>query len=217
MQAPLAGGRCGSRWAGDMAGQALRVAWYRFGVTFRHRWGGYLALAVLIGLTGGIAMSSMAAARRTYSSYPGFLAGTNPSDLVVQPFTTPACSPGLVRQLGRLPHVRGVAVAVPFNALTLTSRGKLGRVLLAHVQLAATVASPHGLYADQDRVTITSGRRANPARADEVVASPDAAALLHLRVGSHLRVGLISSSQQGPGIPASRPGRRRSWPTGCRA
>jgi hypothetical protein len=107
MQAPLAGGRCGSRWAGDMAGQALRVAWYRFGVTFRHRWGGYLALAVLIGLTGGIAMSSMAAARRTYSSYPGFLAGTNPSDLVVQPFTTPACSPGLVRQLGRLPQCVG--------------------------------------------------------------------------------------------------------------
>lgn len=187
-----------------MAGQALRVAWYRFGVTFRRRWGGYLALAVLIGLTGGIAMGSMVAARRTYSSYPGFLAGTNPSDLVVQPFTTPAYSPGLVRQLGRLPHVRGVAVAVPFNALTLTSRGKLGRVLLAQVQLAATIASPHGLYADQDRVTITSGRRANPARADEVVASPDAAALLHLRVGSHLRVGLISSSQQGPGIPGSR-------------
>jgi hypothetical protein len=72
------------------------------------------------------------------------------------------------------------------------------------VQLAATIASPHGLYVDQDWVTITSGRRANPARADEVVASPDAAALLHLRVGSHLRVGLISSSQQSPGIPASR-------------
>ena len=151
---------------GTLAGQALRVAWYRFGVTFRRRWGGYLALAVLIGLAGGIAMGSMAAARRTYSSYPEFLAGTNPSDLVVQPFTTPAYSPGLVRQLGRLPHVRGVAVAVPFNAITLTSRGKLGTVLLAQVQLAATIASPHGLYADQDRVTITSGRRANPLRAE---------------------------------------------------
>ena len=86
-------------------------------------------------------MGSMVAARRTYSSYPEFLAGTNPSDLVVQPFTTPAYSPGLVRQLGGLPHVRGVAVAVPFNAITLTSRRKLGTVLLAQVQLAATIAS----------------------------------------------------------------------------
>ena len=185
-----------------MAGQALRLAWYRLAVTFRSRWGGYLALAVLIGLAGGIAMGSMVAARRTYSSYPEFLAGTNPSDLVVQPFTTPAYSPGLVRQLGRLPHVRGVAVAVPFTAVTLTSRGSLGTVLLAHVQLAAPVASPHGLYVDQDRVTIISGRRASPVRADEVVASPDAAALLHLRVGSHLRVGFISGS--GQGIPGSR-------------
>src|SRR5450755_207803 len=187
-----------------MNGPALRVAWYRFRATFRRRWTGYLALALLIGLVGGIAMGSVVAARRTYASYPKFLASTNPSDLVVQPFTKSAYSPGFVRQLIALPHVRGVAVAVPLTAATLTPRGQPGTVLLAHVQLAATLASPDGLYRDQDRVTIVRGRRANPARADEVVASPDAAALLHLQLGSHLRVGLIDSSQQGPGIPASR-------------
>jgi hypothetical protein len=187
-----------------MNGPVLRTAWYRFRATFRRRWAGYLALAVLIGLVGGVAMASVVAARRTYGSYPKFLASTNPSDLVVQPFTKTNYSPGFVRQLSGLPHVRAVAVAVPFNAVTLTPAGKLGTVLLAHVQLAATLASPHGLYYDQDRVTIVRGRRANPARADEVVASPDAAALLHLQVGSHVRVGLISSSQQSPRIPASR-------------
>ena len=66
---------------------------YRFPATFRRRWGGYLALAVLIGLVGGVAMGSVAAARRSDSSYPTFLASTNPSDLVVQPFTTPATPP----------------------------------------------------------------------------------------------------------------------------
>jgi hypothetical protein len=202
--APLAGECCASGRAGALAGQVPLVAWYRFRATLRRRWGGYVALALLIGMVGGIAMGSMVAARRTYSSYPQFLASTNPSDLVVQPFTTPAYSAGFVRQLARLPHVNGVAVAVPFNAVTLTPRGKLGTVLLAHVQLAAAVASPHGLYSDQDRVTIVRGRRADPARPDEVVASPDAAALLHLRVGSHVRVGLIDSSQKGPGIPAGR-------------
>ena len=183
---------------------AIAAAWYRFRATLGRRRSGYLALAILIGLVGGVAMGSMVAARRTYSSYPEFLAGTNPSDLVVQPFTAPAYSPGFVRQLARLPHVNRVAVAVPFTAATLTPGGGVGTVLLAHVQLVASVASPDGLYSGQDRVTIVQGRRADPARPDEVVATPDAAALLHLHVGSQLRVGLISSSQQGSGSPSNR-------------
>ncbi len=180
-----------------MNGPVLRMAWYRFRATFRRRWAGYLALALLIGLVGGIAMGSVVAARRTYASYPKFLASTNPSDLVVQPFTKPAYSPGFVRQLIALPHVLGAAVAVPFTAATLTPRGQPGTILLAHVQLEASLASPHGLYSGQDRVTIVRGRSANPARPDEVVASPDAAALLHLHVGSRLRVGLIDPAQNG--------------------
>jgi hypothetical protein len=99
-----------------------------------------------------------------------------------------------VRQLARLPHVNGVAVAVPLSAVTLTPQGKLGTVLLAHVQLAATVGGPGGLYSGQDRVTITAGRRPDPARADEVVATQDAATLLHLHIGSRLLVGLIGTN-----------------------
>jgi hypothetical protein len=175
-------------------GALPQLAWYRFRVTFRRRWGGYLALAVLIGLVGGVAMGSMVAARRTDASYPKFLASTNPSDLVVQPFTTPAYSPGFVRQLARLPHVAGAAVAVPLTAATLTPSGRPATVLLAHVQLAATVGGPEGLYSGQDRVTITAGRRPDPARADEVVATQGAAAELHLHIGSRLPVGLIGSN-----------------------
>jgi len=186
-----------------MNGPVLPMAWYRLRATFRRRWAGYLALILLIGLVGGIAMASVVAARRTYASYPRFLASTKPSDLVVQPFTQPQYSPDFVRQLARLPQVRGIAVAVPFTAVTLTPHGKIGTVLLAHVQLAASLGAPHGLYSGQDRVTILRGRKADPARPDEVVASPDAAALLHLHVGSHLRVGLINPAQH------DIPGRQR--------
>jgi hypothetical protein len=182
-------------------GAVTRVAWYRSRATFRRRFGGYLALAVIIGLVGGVAIASVIAARRTDASYPKFLASTNPSDLVVQPFTTPSYAPGFVRQLARLPHVRGAAVAVPLTAATITRSGKLGTVLLAHVQLAAPVAAG-GLFSGQDRVTITAGRRANPRSPDQVVATPDAAAVLHLHVGSRLRVGLISSAKSS-GIPRS--------------
>jgi hypothetical protein len=177
-------------------GALPRLAWYRFLTTFRSRWGGYLTLAVLTGLVGGVAMASMVAARRTDASYPAFLASTNPSDLVVQPFTTPAYAPGFVRQLARLPHVSGVAVAVPLTAATITPRGTPVTVLLAHVQLAATVSG--GLFISQDRVTITAGRRPDPDSPDQVLATLDAAALLHLHVGSRVPVALIGNSRGGP-------------------
>ncbi len=168
-------------------GPVLRVAAYRFLATFRRRWGGYLALAVLIGLVGGVAMAAVTAARRTDASYPKLLASTNPSDLTVEPFTTPNYAPGFIRQLARLPHVSGTAVTVPLTAATISPRGTLGTVLLAHVQLTAPVADPGGLYSGQDRMTITAGRRADPARPDEVVATSDAAALLHLHVDRECR------------------------------
>ena len=110
---------------------------------------------MLIGLVGGVALGSVTAARRTDASYPKFLASTNPSDLVVQPFTRTSYSPGFLRQLARLPHVTGVAAAVPLTAATLTPSGNLGTVLLAHVQLAGTLAGACGLYSgpgpDDDR------------------------------------------------------------------
>ena len=40
----------------------MRVTWYRFAATFGHRWKAYLTLVLLIGLMGGIATGSMAAA-----------------------------------------------------------------------------------------------------------------------------------------------------------
>ncbi len=65
-----------------MTGEAIRLARYRFGATFRRSWPGYLSLALLIGLVGGLAMGSIAGARRTDSSFTVFWKSTNPSDLV---------------------------------------------------------------------------------------------------------------------------------------
>jgi hypothetical protein len=185
-----------------VSGQVLRVAWFRFRATFRRRLGGYLVLAVLIGLVGGVAMGSMVAARRTDASYPKFLASTNPSDLIIQPngggtgATAGAVYRsylGFLSQLARLPHVQKVRSAGNFTAATLTPSGGIGTVLQAQVQL---IASTDGLFSSQDRVMITAGRRPDPARRDEVVASVRAAALLHLRVGSRVPVGIWTDFQK---------------------
>jgi hypothetical protein len=63
--------------------QDLRVASYRSRATFRRRRGRYLALVLLIGLVGGVAMGALSAARRTQSSFSTYLASTNPSNLTV--------------------------------------------------------------------------------------------------------------------------------------
>ena len=180
----------------------LSVAWYRSQATFRRRWSGYLAIVLLIGLVGGLAMASLVAARRTESSYPTFLAATNPSDLLVQPTTAVTCTSGFVGQIARLPHVKQVGCALALTAATLTRHGGLGTVLLTRVEL---VASTDGLFSDhQDRVTITAGRPADPARANEIVASPTATALFGLHVGSHLEVGIdCSSPTSSPQCPTS--------------
>lgn len=171
---------------------AIRAAWYRFRATLRRRWSGYVGLAVLVGLVGGVALAAMAAARRTDSSYPDFLAGTNPSDLIVQPTTLPPYAPGFLSgQLARLPHVSHVETAAGFNAATLTPRGGIATFLITQVEL---VASLDGLYSDQDRLTIVRGRRADPARADQVVATTQAASVLGLHVGSHISVGVLPNA-----------------------
>ena len=122
----------------------LTVAWYRFRATFRRRWPSYLAIVVLIGLVGGVALASIAGARRTESSYPTFLTGTNPSDLLVQPSTSQSCISGFISQIARLPHVTRVSCANSYGAETLTPRGGVNKVLLAQVEL---IASEDGEYA----------------------------------------------------------------------
>ncbi len=178
-----------------MTGSVLHVAWYRFRGTLRRRWSGYLALAVLIGLVGGVAMGSMVAARRTDSSYPDLLAASNPSDLLVLPSINTYAS-GFVTELARLPHVRKVEGAAYFNAATLNSRGQIATLLETQVEL---VAGTDGLFTDQDRLVMTQGRAANPARPYEVVATTEAAAVLGLHVGSRVPVGIAADLAKNAG------------------
>ena len=121
-----------------MRASATRVVWYRSRTTFARRRGAYLGLVVLIGLIGGIAMGSIAAARRTQSSYPAFLASTNASDLtmstygIVNDSAASNYSPMLTREIAHLPDVKRVeswvgaevAPLEPDGAPNLTAPGQ---------------------------------------------------------------------------------------------
>jgi len=187
--------------------QALRVAWYRFRATLGRRWGGYLSVALLIGLTGGTAMASIEAGRRTQSSYPTFLASTNPSDLTVSVFNPATGAPGtaLTAKIARLAGVKRVETLIILPLFPLAANGAIR--LDAAAQLSAG-GSLDGLLTEHDRVTAVQGRLADPNRADEIVMDAAAAQLLGVHVGQVVPLGLYTAAQRtlpGFGTPSVVP------------
>ena len=169
---------------------AWRVASYRLRATFAQRWAGLLAVVVLIGLTGGIALGSLAGARRTQSSYPRFLASTNPSDLTVTVFdASGGNSVDLTAKLARLPdvvHLGGVEVT-HFAPLSADGAADIS----AQVYI---VSSADGELFHQDRVAVVHGRMADPARVDEMVMNASAARQMRVHIGQVVHFGLFTTA-----------------------
>jgi hypothetical protein len=187
--------------------QRLAVARYRLRVTFRRRWGGYLSLVVLVGLVAGLGLGSLAAARRTQSSFSTFLASTNPSDLTVSVYggssssANPDYDPALTAAIAKLPGVRHVAAAIDLTGAPLTSDGS---PRLRVTGEAFPVASINGLLYTQDRVAVTEGHMASPDRPDEIVMAPLVAKQLGFHVGQVIPYGFYSEAQQNlPGFGTS--------------
>lgn len=173
------------------------VAWYRTRCQFRQRRGGYLAIVVLLGLVGGLALGSIAAARRTDSTFSRYLATSNASDLSVSTGVgsgnaTTAYSSVLMKRIARLPDVRHVEASAFVLAAPLEPDGAPN---LQAINSIAPVASINGLLFNQDRVAVVDGRLANPANPDEVMVDPITARLLHAHVGQTMVIGGYSGEQ----------------------
>lgn len=197
---------------GNLRPSAARVVRYRWRTTFARRWGAYLSLVVLIGLMGGIAMGSVAAARRTQSAYPFFLAATNASDLTMSTYgvtnnsSASNYSPRLANEIAHIPDVSRVESWVGAQIVPLKPNGAPNLTTPLN-----SVGSVDGLYFDEDRATPVVGRMANPRRSDEFVTTALGARLLRLHVGEVIPMGVFSASQfssPGFGTPRVAPERR---------
>ncbi len=187
--------------------QRLAVARYRLRVTFRRRWGSYVSLIVLVALIGGLGLGSLAAARRTQSSFSTFLASTNPSDFTVSVYgggvsaANPDYDPALTTAIARLPGVRHVAAAFELTGAPLTADGS---PRLRVTGEAYPVASVNGLFFTQDRVAVTQGRMSSPDRPDQIVMAPLVAKQFGFHVGQVIPYGFYSDAQQNlPGFGTS--------------
>ena len=193
-----------------MSSQVMRVAWYRFQATWRGRHSGYLTIVLLIGVIGGIALGSIAAARRTDSSFSTFLASTNSSDLNVIAAAPNVAnySPAMTALLTHLPYVKHVEDA------SISSIWPLGPNGLPHLSAAANkdvtpLASVDGLDFTEDRATVIAGHMANPSNPDEIVMTTAAASLLGVHLGSKMAFGLYTPDQlrnlPETGVPTIKP------------
>jgi hypothetical protein len=174
-----------------MRSKATRVGWFWFRANFARRWTNYLTIVILLGTIGGLALGSVAAARRTQSSYNTFLASTNPSDLVLTVF-----APNIASDLARLPLVKHVGVAS--YGINGFPEGKHGLPAFPEAMENGTVTTSGSLvdeYFTEDRVALVAGRFANPKKADEFMADPLAAKALGWHLGQYIHMIFFTNAQ----------------------
>src|SRR5205823_10581028 len=155
----------------------MGAVWLRLRAELRQQWRTWLALAVLVGLIGGVALTAAAGARRTDTAYPRFLRGSHAAGLLV----TSARSGfhGYFRALARLPEVSWLAPAM-FLQMSLPGPGA------APFSGMVAQASPFGGEGvSVDRVKVLAGRIFNPADPRAVMINQQLADREHLRPGRH--------------------------------
>ena len=161
----------------------------------RRRWRSTVVLALLVGVVGAVVLAAAAGARRSGSSLERFNAFSRSSSLEIsvgiptaRQLTAFRATPGIVTTA----MVRGYALQVD------------GRQDLA---IGGPLDDKIGNTVDRSR--LISGRRANPARADEVTIGAALATQDHLHVGSRLDLESFTPGQiyaalhnRNPGNPA---------------
>ena len=178
-----------------------RVATYRFRATFARQWGGYVSITLLIALVGGLSMASLAGARRTDSSFPIYVASTNPATTeVFAAFDDPQLGAATgydaktIRAIAHLPLVEQSAVSVGFDG-NINLNGVKG----VHPHATAGETPPTVIggseYLTLDKATLVAGHWFNPRRPDEAVVNAQAAREMGVHIGSVIQVPFYTDEE----------------------
>ena len=159
---------------------------------FRQYWKSWLALSLLIAVAGGFALSAAMAGRRTAAAFPDYVA-RHGYDIVVYS----------LRPLPRLARLPDVASTTPVLApFTDQPRCASCRKRIDKSNFVISVAPPRKL---PQLVTLLSGRMPHQTDPGEVLASFTLAQDNGVRIGSVIRVPLLSPSELATGRPDRSP------------
>jgi ABC-type lipoprotein release transport system permease subunit len=185
----------------------MGAVWLRARAQLRGRLLASLALALLVGLAGGVVLAAVAGARRSDAALPRFLATSRTTDTSVY-ITGPSNRPGqpagtgLVaefRAVAALPQVRGAQRVCPLILSGSDPAGGSGPSRqLGWVGLDRPGHEAFG------RPMVVAGALPSADRADETAVDEEFAWRHGLRPGAAFRVGIYTRAQFGPageGVP----------------
>jgi ABC-type lipoprotein release transport system permease subunit len=177
----------------------LGVGWYRFRTGVARQWPGYLSIVLLIGLIGGVAMASLAGARRTESSFNVLIMSTETPDLTVltglfHPDPT-GYDAKLVKQIAHLPYVTRVESEAGYESEKVTSNGNPAPSALSGGSGVALYSSVDGLFFKMDKLILLKGKLPNPKSPTQVAMTAMAAKALGLRLGGTIDLGVVGDVQ----------------------
>ena len=160
----------------------LRVAWPVLGAELRARWRAWLALALVVGLTGGVVLTAAAGAQRTDTAFTRLLQANHAADVSV---AVNGNGQGYDKALARLPGVGGLA------RVLLGEVGNLALVVPggSRIPTVGVNVSVDGRFGTSvDGFKVLQGRMFRPGNANEVVIDSQLAAGYSLHPGSTLHL-----------------------------
>jgi ABC-type lipoprotein release transport system permease subunit len=183
----------------------MGAVWLRARAQLRGRLLASMALALLVGLAGGVVLAAVAGARRSDAALPRFMAATRTTEATVwilgprggQPARSDLAAE--LRAVAALPQVRtaqrGVGLIISASDPTGTA-GPMRQLAWVGVDRAGSE-----LFV---RPRLVAGRLPRADRAEEAVVDEEFAWRHRLRTGASLRVGTYTRAQFGPageGVP----------------
>ena len=157
---------------------AMGIAWYTWRASWRRSWRPALAIAVIGGLLGTVALAALAGARRTDTAYGRYLASINASTVMID---VPGPLLPVIQHIEHLPGASSSAAWLGLNATPVID-GKPDDAFLT----GAVAGSLDGEYFREDKVTVLAGHLPPAGATDEVVLTPGLARDFGVGVGGHV-------------------------------
>jgi FtsX-like permease family len=174
---------------------ALSAARYWWRLAGQRSWRQAVALTLLTGLLGAVALGAVAGARRTAGAYDRYLTSIQASDVFVNvpgklP-TEPVLRP--IRLIRQLP---GIIASAPYLGLSAAP------VINGKIDRSANVPPLNGSldreYWIQDRMTVLAGRLPPASATDQIVLAASAVKPLHARLGGQVTYAFVRFGNRGP-------------------